>query len=198
MYVANSQDVLSAPATNIVTISVTRASTATTVAARTQTLDQSNPTWHSAGDYSGLSSSYSQGQSFKAGRTGPLSRISVGITRSGTVTQITAAIYASDTAGNAIGSALASKTIVGTTVETSRVLLTAFDFASPVSVTTGTTYVIVLTTPDVYAGGMNRTGGDYSFGYSAGNSYVDGNGIGSPLTSPSATNDFVFQTYVDI
>ena len=203
VFVANSQGILSAPATNIVTISVTRASTATTtttttVAVRTQTLDQSNPTWHIGGWNSGVSGSQSMGQSFTAGLAGPLSRISVGITSQGTVTQITAAIYASNEAGNAIGSALASKTIDGTTVPTtSGGALTVFDFASPVSVTALTKYVIVLTTPD-FSDPMSGGGGDYSWFYLNGNGYVGGTGISFPLTSPSALNDFVFQTYVDI
>ena len=207
VFVANSQGVLSEPATNIVTISVPRTPTAaeiaagtttTTVAVRTQTLDQSNPTWHIGSWNTGVSSSQSIGQSFKAGLTGPLSRISVGITSQRTVTQITAAIYASNGAGNAIGSALASKTIDGTTVPTtSGGALTVFDFASPVSVTAGTKYVIVLTTPDFY-NSKSSSGGEYSWFQLDGNSYVDGNGISFPLTSPSASNDFVFQTYVDI
>jgi hypothetical protein len=198
VFVADSKGVLSAPAINIVTISVTRASTATTVAVRTQTLDQSNPTWHIGSWNTGVSSSQSIGQSFKAGLTGPLSRISVGITSQRTVTQITAAIYASNGAGNAIGSALASKTIDGTTVPTnSGGALTVFDFASPVSVTAGTKYVIVLTTPDFY-NSMSRSGGDYSWFELDGNGYGDGNGIAFPLTSPSVLNDYVFQTYVDI
>ena len=203
VFVANSQGILSAPATNIVTISVTRASTATTtttttVAVRTQTLDQSNPTWHIGGWNSGVSGSQSMGQSFTAGLAGPLSRISVGITSQGTVTQITAAIYASNEAGNAIGSALASKTIDGTTVPTtSGGALTVFDFASPVSVTAGMKYVIVLTTPD-FSDPMSGGGGEYSWFDLNGNGYVGGTGISFPLTSPSALNDFVFQTYVDI
>ena len=204
VFVANSQGVLSAPATNIVTISVPRTPTAaeiaagtttTTVAVRTQTLDQSNPTWHTSGNHYALYDPYKLGQSFTAARTGPLSRISVGISRSGTVTQITASIYASDGTGNPTGSSLASKTIVGTTVPTvTGGVLTAFDFASPVSVTAETKYVIVLTTPD--AGGMFA--GSYRFGNSDGNSYTGGNGISRALTSNFTADDFVFQTYVDI
>ena len=199
VFVADSKGVLSAPAINIVTISVTRASTATTVAVRTQTLDQSNPTWHIGRWNTGVSSSQSIGQSFKAGKTGPLSRISVGITSQRTVTLITAAIYATIPGTNtATGSALASKTIDGTTVPTTHGgALTVFDFASPVSVTAGTKYVIVLTTPDFY-NSMSRSGGDYSWFELDGNGYGDGNGIAFPLTSPSVLNDYVFQTYVDI
>ena len=131
------------------------------------------------------------GQSFTAGLTGPLSRISVGITRSGTVTEITAAIYASNGTGNATGSALASKTIVGTTVPTTGSVLTAFDFASPVSVTAGTKYVIVVTTPD-------NPPNYYKWGYVLGDGYAGGIGIVFPLTSPTPLPDLVFKTYVEI
>lgn len=197
VYVVDAQGVLSAPANNLVTISITRAYE-TSVTVRTQTLDQSYPTWHTSNWSSGVSSSQSMGQSFTAGLTGPLSRVSLGLTRTGTVTQITAEIYAADGTGNATGSALASKTITGTTVPTSPGgSLTNFDFSSPVSVTAGTKYVIVLTTPDQNAG-MGGGGGQYSIYNENGNSYSGGNGIGRPLTTQTVNNDFVFQTYVDV
>lgn len=203
VYVANSQGVLSAPASNIVTISVTRAgqlttTTSTTVAVPVQTLDQNYSSWGSS--YSGVSSSQSMGQSFTAGLSGPLSRIAVGITRSGTVTQITAEIYATN-AGNATGSPLASAFIDSTTVPTvSGGALTVFDFASPASVVTGSQYVIVLTTPDAMNFDMDtyaEVGGDYRW-YGGIGGYSGGTGISNPITSPSSINyDLVFQTYVD-
>lgn len=197
VFVANSQGVLSAPATNILTISISRASTATTtststtVVARTQTLDQSNPTWHTAGNGYALYDPYLLGQSFTAGLTGPLSRVSVGITISGTMTQITAAIYATIPGTNtATGSALASKTIPYTSVPITRTVLTAFDFVSPVSITAGTKYVIVLSTPDI--------SGSFNFGSSQGDSYAGGIGISRVFINNYVAPDFVFQTYVDI
>ena len=131
------------------------------------------------------------GQSFTAGLTGPLSRVSVGITISGTMTEITAAIYATIPGTNtATGSALASKTIPYTSVPTTRTVLTAFDFVSPVSITAGTKYVIVLSTPDSL--------GSFNFGSSQGDSYAGGIGISRAFVNNYVAPDFVFQTYVDI
>ena len=194
VFVANSQGVLSAPAFNKVTISITRQ--AETVAVRRQTLDQNYPTWHTGGSYVGVDAVQSIGQSFTAGLSGPLSRIAVGIFRVGAVTQITAEIYATNLAGNVSGSALATKTIVGTTVPAgSGGALAVFDFASPVSVVSGSQYVIVMTTPDR---GPMYSEGDYNWYEENGNSYAGGNGIAYPLTTPSKLNDYVFQTYVDV
>ena len=195
VYLVDAQGVLSAPAANIVTISITRAYENSAIV-RNQTLDQNAPTWHVSNFNAGVMSTQSVGQSFTAGLSGPLSRVSLGLTRSGTVTQITAEIYASDSSGNATGAALASKTIVGTTLPTSPGgSLTNFDFASPVSVVAGTKYVIVLTTPDQSSMGG---GGSYRLYSENGNSYIGGNGIVHPLTTQNAQNDYVFQTYVDV
>ena len=195
VYLVDAQGVLSAPAANIVTISITRAYENSAIV-RNQTLDQNAPTWHVSDFNAGVMSTQSVGQSFTAGLSGPLSRVSLGLTRSGTVTQITAEIYASDGSGNATGAALASKTIVGTTLPTSPGgSLTNFDFASPVSVVAGTKYVIVLTTPDQSSMGG---GGSYRLYRENGNSYIGGNGIVHPLTTQNAQNDYVFQTYVDV
>jgi hypothetical protein len=127
------------------------------------------------------------GQSFTAGLTGPLSRISVGITRSAAVQTITASIYASSDGVNTTGSALASKTVAASSVpSTPGGALTAFDFVSPVSVSAGTIYIIVLTTTDAYLWYRLE-----------GNSYAGGRGIYQPNTS-IVYPDLMFQTYVDI
>ncbi len=205
IYVVTAQGVLSAPASNIVTISVTRAgqattttsTTSTTIAVPVQTLDQSYSLWGSF--YSGLNSSQSMGQSFTAGLSGPLSRIAVGITSYGIVTRVTAEIYATE-AGNATGPALASTFIVGTTVPTvSGGALTVFDFASPASVVAGSQYVIVLTTPDfLNYDTWPEEGGEYLW-YGGNGIYMGGTGISNPITSPRSINyDLVFQTYVDV
>jgi hypothetical protein len=189
VFVANSQGVLSAPAFNKVTISISRAF----AAVRTQTLDQNSAAWD-AGQWSGIASSQAMAQSFTAGLTGPLSRISLGIYRvsSNTQTQITASIYAASNSGNAEGSALASKTLDATTIPTSEGgALVAFDFVSPVTVTAGTKYVIVVTTPD-------NLPNYYKWGYVLGDGYAGGIGIVFPLTSPTPLPDLVFKTYVDI
>jgi hypothetical protein len=200
VYVVNAQGVLSAPATNIVTISVHPASqaTSTTVAVRVQTLDQSYSMWDSSNSV--VSSSQSMGQSFTAGLSGPLSRIAVGITSYGTVSQITAKIYAT-IAGNATGPALASTFIESTTVPTvSGGALTVFDFASPASVVAGSQYVIVLTTPDAMSFDMDtfaQVGGYYLWYGGVGN-FSGETGISNPITSPSSVNyGLMFQTYVN-
>ena len=187
VFVTNSQGVLSAPALNKVTISISRSF----AAVRTQTLDQNSAAWD-AGQWSGILSSQAMAQSFTAGLTGPLSRVSLGIYRVNTPTQITASIYAAGISGNAEGSALASKTLDATTIPTSELgALVAFDFVSPVTVTAGTQYVIVVTTPD-------SSPNVYKWGYIIGNSYAGGTGIVWPLTSPTVLGDLVFKTYVDI
>lgn len=199
VYVANSQGVLSAPASNIVTISVTRASqvttttsttstTSTTVAVRVQTLDQSAATWHTGGYYYGVDPSQSMGQCFTAGLTGPLSRISVGMTRSGSDGQITAEIFAADGSCNPTGSALATKSITdGSTLPSvSGGALTDFAFTTPVSVTATMKYAIVITTTGAYRW--------YRF---EGDSYVGGRGIYLSNTS-ILYPDLMFKTYVDI
>jgi len=205
VFVATAQGVLSAPAANIVTISIARvgqattttSTTSTTVAVRTQTLDQNYSIWHVSGFNAGLSSTQALGQSFTSGLTGPLSRVSLGLTKSGTVTQLTAAIYLADGSGNATGSALASSTISAAGVATSSGgALTNFDFTSPASVTAGTRYVFAVTTPDSYS--YMTGGGDYLWFCLNGNGYSGGSGIVNPLSSPSSFGDLMFQTYVDI
>ena len=202
VFVVTAQGVLSSPATNIVTISVHPASqvtttTSTTVTVRTQTLDQNYSIWHVSGFNAGLSSTQAVGQSFTSGLTGPLSRVSLGLTKSGTVTQLTAAIYLADGSGNATGSALASSTISAAGVATSSGgALTNFDFTSPASVTAGTRYVIAVTTPDSYS--YMTSGGDYLWFCLNGNGYSGGSGIFNPLSSPSSYGDLMFKTYVDI
>ena len=194
VFVANSQGMLSAPAFNQVTISITRQ--AESVAVRRQTLDQSDTNF-SDGCHS-VSLSSTKGQSFVAGTSGPLSRVSAGIIKSNSVTQVTATIYAwSGTA--VIGSALASKTVLETAVpsytgcNSTPTALVNFDFATPASVTSGSQYIIVLTTPDQE---ILTSGGE--FGWNTSTTSTTG-GFNDPVSSPSASGSrYLFQTYVDI
>ena len=192
VFVMTGQGVLSAPATNIVTISVPRAYE-TTTRVRRQTLDQD---YSIVDSQTGLVVDSSQivGQSFTAGLSGPLSRVSAAIIKSGTVTELTATLYLADNnSGFPTGIALASKTIVGTTIPASYVGLTNFDFATPYSVVAGTKYVIVLTTPD---GGLNNYFGWYREDT---NSNGGGFGIVHPFANtPVEYDDLGLQTYVDI
>jgi hypothetical protein len=202
VFVVTAQGVLSAPATNIVTISVTRASqitttTSTTVAVRVQTLDQSASTFGTG--CRSVNSSIVMGQLFTARKSGPLSRVSLGIFKIMTVTQVTASIYASNGTG-AVGSALASKTVLGSAVAAysgcnAQVAMVNFDFAAPVSVVSGSDYIIVLTTPDRYDM-MSGLGGDFLWSQAVG---PTSGAVQSPLSSPTGyPESFVFQTYVDI
>jgi len=206
VFVVTSQGAISAPAANIVTISVSRASqatsttstTSTTVAVRTQTLDQSASTFGTG--CSTIMLSYPKGQLFTAGKSGPLSRVSLGIIKDLGPTQVTASIYASDGNG-AIGSALATKTVLASSVPSyagcnpaSPTSLVNFDFATPASVVSGSRYIIVLTTPDSpmppFMGGL--------FGWNQASGPTSG-AVNSPLSSPTANAfSYVFQTYVDI
>lgn len=197
VFVATAQGVLSSPATNIVTISVHPASqaTTTTVAVRTQTLDQSASTFGTG--CRSVNSSIVMGQLFTARKSGPLSRVSLGIFKIMTVTQVTASIYASNGTG-AVGSALASKTVLGSAVAAysgcnSQAAMVNFDFDTPVSVVSGLDYIIVLTTPDRYT---MMSGGDFLWSQAVG---PTSGAVQSPISSPSGyPESFVFQTYVDI
>ena len=196
VFVANSQGMLSAPAFNQVTISITRQ--AESVAVRRQTLDQSDTNFSNG--CQGVSLSSTKGQSFVAGTSGPLSRVSAGIIKSNSVTQVTATIYAwSGTA--VIGSALASKTVLETAVpsytgcNSTPTALVNFDFATPASVTSGSQYIIVLTTPDQRI--LKPTSGG-EFLWNTSTTSTTG-GFNDPVSSPSASGSrYLFQTYVDI
>jgi hypothetical protein len=144
--------------------------------------------------------SYPKGQLFTAGKSGPLSRVSLGIVKDMVPTQITASIYASDGNG-AIGSALATKTVLASAVPSytgcnpaSPTTLVNFDFSTPASVVSGSRYIIVLTTPDTamppFFNGL--------FLWNQANGPTSG-AVNSPLSSPTANAfSYVFQTYVDI
>ena len=200
VFVLTAQGALSSPAGNIVTISVHPASqatttTSTTVGVRVQTLDQSASTFGSG--CRSVNSSTVMGQLFTARKSGPLSRVSLGIFKIMTVTQVTASIYASNGTG-AVGSALASKTVLGSAVAAysgcnAQVAMVNFDFATPVSVVSGSNYIIVLTTPDMYT---MFSGGDFLWSLAVG---PTSGAVQSPVSSPSPySHSFVFETYVDI
>jgi hypothetical protein len=138
------------------------------------------------------------GQIFRAGLSGPLSRVSLAVNDNRTVTNFVASIYASNGTG-VIGPALASKSILGTAVpaysgcdSSLPSALVHVDFATPAVLVSGNQYIIVLTTAD------ERTddgGGEYGWNLSTATS----GGVESPFSSPSANPDgFVFRTYVDI
>jgi hypothetical protein len=192
VFVMTAQGVLSAPATNIVTISVPR-NYETTTRVRRQTLDQDYSV-HGVNQGSLLiGATQTIGQSFTAGLSGPLSRVSCGLIRVDTVTELTASLYLANNSGFPTGVALASTTIDGATIPSPYVGLTNFDFATPYSVVAGTKYVIVLTSPADL--GNNEF---YGWLWEDANSNGGGTGIAHPLTNPSVWDDLVLQTYVDI
>jgi hypothetical protein len=194
VYLVDAQGVLSAPAANIVTISITRAYE-NSVTVRTQTLDQSETNF-SNGCHT-VSATSTKGQAFTAGASGPLSRVSAAIIKIGSVTQVTATIYAwSGTA--VIGSALASKTVLGTAVpsytgcNSTPTAFVDFDFATPANVSASSQYIIVLTTPD--QGSMPTV----QYGWNISTASTVG-GFNSPVTSPTSSGvRYLFKTYVDI
>jgi len=203
VFVMTAQGALSAPADNIVTISVhpvsqattTTSTTSTTVAVRVQTLDQSDTNFSNGCQPFWSPDTY--GQAFTAGASGPLSRVSAAIVKVGTVTQVTATIYAwSGTA--VVGSALASETVLATAVpsysgcDSTPTAFVNFDFATPASVTAGSSYIIVLSTTDLY---NMMSGGFYGWNLSTASSV---GGFSSPLSMASAIGRLLFKTYVDI
>ena len=195
VYVVDAKGVLSAPASNLVTISITRAYE-TSVTVRTQTLDQSEANFSNGCQT--VSSSSTKGQVFTSGASGPLSRVSAAIIKSGTVTQVTATIYAWSGAA-VVGSALATKTVLASVVpsytgcNSTPTAFVDFDFATPASVTAGSQYIIVLTTPDQQS---MMSGGEYGWNTSTVSST---GGYNSPVSSPSASGQrYLFKTFVDI
>jgi hypothetical protein len=196
VFVMTAQGVLSAPATNIVTISVPRAyETATRV--RRQTLDQD----HSKGDSNVgalVISTQTIGQSFTAGLSGPLSRVSCALWQFGATLDVMASLYATDDFGKPTGAALAASSVSATSVPTTHAgaltNLTKFDFSVPYSVVAGRKYVIVLTSLTDVSQGFYYSWVLEDRNFSGGNTAFN-----DPLGgSPTPLSSLVFQTYVDI
>ena len=71
-----------------------------------------------------------------------------------------------------------------------------FDFAIPASVTAGSQYIMVLTTPDVSNFGPPLSGGQFLWNTSTAST---AGGFNSPVTSPTSSGQrYLFKTYVDI
>lgn len=207
VYLVTARGVISPPASNLVTISVTRAyETAVTV--QTQTLDQSSLAYGNGCYSMGPNVQERYGQLFTPGLSGPLSKVSIGINATGTVTNITASIYASNGLG-ATGPVLASETITGATIpayngcnSASPTPIVHFNFASPAVVAAGSRYIVVLSTTDVYCLMMcfGPTGGQFNINQALA---VTSGAVYQPLAvlpdTPTAQNfGFVFATYVDV
>lgn len=144
----------------------------------------------------GVSATQSMAQTFTPSTSGSLTTVGLGLSKSGTVTNLTSAIYAA-TAGVPTGSSLASKTLTGSDLAAVPTGQTVFNvtFATPATVTAGSTYAIVTTTTDT-SDGMGG-GGDYRWYRST--PYANGNAaekVGS-WSWTAKSYDFVFAVYID-
>lgn len=141
----------------------------------------------------GVDATQSMAQTFTPSTSGSLTTVGLGLSKSGTVTNLTSAIYAA-TAGVPTGSSLASKTLTGSDLAAVPTGQTVFNvtFATPATVTAGSTYAIVTTTTDTVGTG----GGDYRWYLST--PYANGNAAektSGPWTA--AAYDLVFAVYID-
>ena len=153
------------------------------------TLDQGNSFDLTPSIFS-VSSGQSLSQEFTAGLSGPLTKVSLGLQKNNTVTNLTVGIYVA-AAGIPTGSALASTTLTGAQLNVVPTSQAIFDveFGSPAYVNSGSTYAIVATSTDSTGFYSWYLGTTYPGGVSA-----------TRLSGPWGTNAFVFtfQTYVDV
>ena len=155
----------------VVALSITIAPTASAAAL----LDQ-GASFKGTGEWVGVTSSQSMAQVVTPGISGTLTKVALGIAKSGTVTNLTIGIYPA-ASGVPTGSALASTTITDFSGMSTGQVMFDIDFATPTAVTAGTTYAIVATTTDspgtglflwyltsAYIGGdaAERTGGGWN------------------------------------
>lgn len=153
-------------------------------------LDQSNEATVAGTDSLTQSLPY-VGQTFTAGLAGPLSKVDVSVGRAAATTDLTVEIRATS-GGLPTGPALSSVTMPYGDIGASRSWIT-FTFVSPITVTSGVEYAIVLTSP-VGAG----TG--YNFTATSDSAYPDGRWVQSSNGTSWNTNnqDIWFRTYVDV
>lgn len=155
-------------------------------------LDEDNSVGN--GGYVGVLSSQSMAQIITPGISGSLTKVALGFSASGTVTNLTIGIYQA-ASGIPTGSALASTTITDFTgMSTAVQTMFDIDFASPTAVSAGSTYAIVATTTDSYdgmSGGYFRwyTSSAYAGGDAAAN-------LGSGWSAKPSYPAFTFSTYV--
>lgn len=111
-------------------------------------LDQ-GASFKGTGEYLVVSSSQPMAQVITPGISGTLTKVALGIAKSGTVTNLTIDIYPA-ASGVPTGSALASTTITDFSGMSTGQVMFDIDFATPTAVTAGTTYAIVATTTDIW------------------------------------------------
>ena len=101
--------------------------------------DQST-TFKGDGSYTGVTATQSMAQTFRPSTSGLLTTVGLGLSKDGTVTNLTSAIYAA-TAGVPTGASLASKTLTGSDLAAVPTGQTVFNvtFETPATVTAGST-----------------------------------------------------------
>jgi hypothetical protein len=123
----------------------------------------------------GVDSSQFLAQIITPGISGSLTKVALGFSYRGTVTNLTIGIYQA-ASGVPTGSALASTTITDFTgMSTGGQTMFDIDFASPTAVTAGSTYAIVATSTDSFTGGdflwynsLPYAGGDSAYNFGGG------------------------------
>lgn len=140
--------------------------------------------------YSGVTSSQSVAQTFWANSSGLLDRVTLELSKNGTPGAFTVAVFALAN-GLPTGSALASETIAESTVTTSRSTVIV-DFSAPASVTSGSSYALVMQAPS--AGGLSGAYKWHDVGYDLVPNLTELINTGSGWNV--ANNDAYFATYV--
>jgi hypothetical protein len=142
---------------------------------------------------SGLTSTQSVGQTFTAGISGQLDRVTIDIGKSGTPGTFFLEIFEVSggfPTGNALASQAVSETLVTNTISTVIV-----DFTSPATIVSGTRYALFLRAPSAVSGGMMSPSSSYSVGVE--NNPLSSEGIIYNTGSwSSSANDARFATYV--
>jgi hypothetical protein len=103
--------------------------------------------------YGGFDSTILRGQSFTAGTSGLVDRITIDMRRTGNPGVINASLYLASN-GVPAGTALATTTVNQNDVSSSSVTSVIFDFSTPATVTAGSSYVLVLAAPNAVTGMM--------------------------------------------
>ncbi len=159
----------------------------------TPVLDQQNTSLSASG--SGVDTVNWGGQTFTAGLTGPLARADVNVfcsNCSGTFPNLTLSLRA--TSGNLpAGPDLATATLPGTSSGAAGYLTGTF--ATPATVTAGTTYALVVRPV------ANPSAGSYALTFSSGSPYANGQSVSSTDSGGTWTGaavDLGFRTYVKV
>lgn len=150
----------------------------------------------STDSYSWIYSAQSGGQSFTAGKSGPLSSVAIVLSNAGSAADLT--VELTDASSDLpTGSALATATISSGDVPSlpSSGTVTA-TFSSPATVTAGEQYAILVTTSATGSGGDH-----YEWNYDSSATYSGGSGLddrGSGGAWQTVSHEFSLRTYVTV